>query len=294
MYLYLRGTFQGRLCESLGCHPSFPSEAVPVHMLWPQSPFSVIYTPLQAPSPLSLPLSSSLTSLWLFFPVYQGFVDVSSCSSQYEQHCLWWWTLAWEGGSRDESHGEKLWTRSLALRRMLSGTSAFQPQHKCSVCTPKSAFVTSNWGSVGSAQSPGMLSIGASLQIMQICFPSWFLVAAPFPGAALLALPLPRPCHHCHESAGTQRRVLQKRCEVTGGCGSLGGWHRSMRGTGWGYAWGVWGAPLWGAGVLGCMWTRVEGTQERMRCPAVACEGPQGAHAAWGEGAGYGVHCCGM
>lgn len=89
MYLYLRGTFQGRLCESLGCHPFLPSDAVPVHMLWPQSPFSVIYPPLQAPSPLSLPLSSSLTSLQLFFPVYQGFVDVSGCSSQYEQQCLW-------------------------------------------------------------------------------------------------------------------------------------------------------------------------------------------------------------
>lgn len=44
-YLYLRETFQWNPCECLGCHPSFPSVAVPVHLLRPRSPFSVIYPP---------------------------------------------------------------------------------------------------------------------------------------------------------------------------------------------------------------------------------------------------------
>lgn len=85
--------------------------------------------------PCSLPLSSPLTSLWLFFPVYQGFVMFpaaphSTSSAAHGSRCH-------HGKEGDESCGETLGERIQASRRVLPGTSASHRLQKCCVCTPK-------------------------------------------------------------------------------------------------------------------------------------------------------------
>lgn len=90
---------------------------------------------LLAAFPLSVALSSPLTSVWLFFPVYQGFVMFpaaphSMSSAAYGDRCH-------NGKEGDESCGETLGKRIQASWRVLPGTSASDLLQKCCVCAPK-------------------------------------------------------------------------------------------------------------------------------------------------------------
>lgn len=112
-----------------------------------------------AASPLSLPLSSPLTSLWLFSSVYQDFVmfpaaphSTSSAAHGCRSH---------HGKEGDESHGETLGERIQASQRVVPDTPASHPLQKCCVCTPKCVLGIRILVALGSLVLPCTLTWGS-------------------------------------------------------------------------------------------------------------------------------------